>query len=402
MTPPTTPLFNVLYLLDYVELGGGETSFLNYLRALRRRVPDVHPIVALPHEGTVAQRIAELGVQTHILPWPLRFRWGAFPVFSPLSVARLVRLINRCRVHLVHANNVFGLCYGGLAASVRGRPLVWTCHTRQDLDRIPKRWAARLLADHVLCVSEAVRQEAEHRLGRDGHLSTDYLGIEPFGGGDRPTLRRQIRREFGLSDDCPLVGVVGRFQPVKGQHYLLEALPAVRKRLPNTVVWLIGDAIFGEQEQQYKIRLERMVEQHGLGQHVRFMGFRTDARRLMRALDALVISSEEESFGMAVIEAMEAGIPLVAPDIGGPREIIDVPRTGLLFTPRRSDDLARQLIQALTGEGRGEAFDEQAGPRRVAKHFMVDLHVCRTLAVYAKLTGHRFGIEVEHEFPGTT
>jgi glycosyltransferase involved in cell wall biosynthesis len=124
------------------------------------------------------------------------------------------------------------------------------------------------------------------------------------------------------------------------------------------------------------------------------LGFRPDARRLMRALDALVIPSEAESFGMAAVEGLEAGIPVVGPDCWGPREIIEAPCTGLLFKPRDTSDLAHCVTQALTGEGLGAGFDPLAGPARVESLFTVAAHARRTLEIYRQLAPAIAKIEV--------
>lgn len=404
----------ILYLLDYTDLGGGETSFLALLEQLQREGA-VRPVVALSGPGPLAGAIRELGVAVEILGWPRRLRRGPLPWFNPVAARRVGRLVDRTRPALIHAMHFFGMLYAGPAAHRRRLPLLWTCHGWFDVDRPAKRWVARRFADHVACVSEAVRAEATRYLTRPGMTSTDYLGIQPFSeispGApvsspaeeafidaasssvgparapvDRDTdLRATVRREEGIDPATPLVGVVGRFQPIKGHQYLLDALPAIRRCVPGLKVWFIGDALFGDEEDRHKEYLERRVREEGLSECVRFMGFRRDARRLMRALDALAIPSERESFSMVAAEGLEAGIPVVGPDCWGPREIIDAPATGLRFEPKNVEDLALKITQTLLREGDGAAFDPTAGPRRVAERFTVATHAHRTLERYRSL-----------------
>ena len=384
----------VLYLLDYTELGGGETSFLALIDCLARTAPNLHPVVVLPGPGAVAERLRALNVETHLIPFPRRLRLGPLPWFSPLAARRIGRLIDRVRPALVHANNFFGMLYSGPAARRRHVPLVWTCHGWFDIDTRLKAWAARRYAARVTCVSEAVRQEAARRLGAAPPTLTDYLGITPFAKTETPTsraaLRAAVRAEFGVAEAAPLIAVVGRFQPIKGHALLLDALPEIIRHVPGLQVWLIGEAL-NEEEKTHKRLIERRLAEEGLASRVRFLGFRADARRLLRGLDALVIPSARESFSMAAVEGLEAAIPVVGPDGWGPREIIAAPQTGLHFKSGDAADLAAQVVAALRREGAGAAFDPQAGPPRAIEHFSIEAHLKRTLAMYQSVVPNAFG-----------
>lgn len=375
----------VLYLLDYVEPGGGETSFLALMEHALARWPGFEPLVALPESGSIGTALEKMGVEVRVIGWPRRYRRGPLPWFSLSAAWRLDRLVRQFRPHLIHAQHVFGLLYAGPAARLRRVPVLWTCHGWYDIDNRPKQWAARLFADRIEAVSASVAREVDRRLDRSGGTETDYLGILPFDGPPAASLREEIRREMGVDPRQPLIAVVGRLQPIKGHRYLLDALPAIRRRVPGLKVWFIGDAIFGGEEEACKAELVSRIRREGLADGVQMLGFRDDARRLMRALDALVIPSEGESFGMVAVEGLEAGLPVIGPDCWGPREIIDVPGTGRLFQPCDPGDLARCVIESLTGEGASAAFDPQAGPARVQQLFTVDAHARRTLEIYRQL-----------------
>ena len=370
----------VLYLLDHVILGGGETSFL----ALVRRGLEtgaLTPIVAAPGRGPLTERLERLGIATEIIPYDLRFRRGLLPAWRPAAARAVADLARREGATLIHVWHFFGLLHGGPAARRLGLPLAWTCHGAFELANPARRWAARRWAGHAACVSESVRRAAAAVLGPD-RARTNYLGIEPFDPAQGPADRASIRRELGEPDDVPIIAVVGRFQPIKGHLPLIEALERVRERAPGTRAWLIGEA-FGPAEAEHKALVERWAATAG---GVRLLGFRPDARRLMRALDALVIPSEAESFSMAAVEGLEAGIPVVGPDGGGPREIIDPPATGRLFRPGDGAELAGAILAALGREG----FDPEAGPRRVGEQFSIDAHLERTMELYGELHGQMY------------
>jgi glycosyltransferase involved in cell wall biosynthesis len=379
----------VLYLVDHTDLGGGETSFLEFLRAALERPADLRPVVVVRGEGPLTDALRGLGVAVEIVDYPLRLRRGPFPAPALATVGRIVELIDRHRPGLVHANNFFGLVHGGRAARRRGLPVVWTCHGWWELDNRFKVWLARRLADRVLCVSEAVRREADSRLGGRVPTQTRYLGIAPFQKGetaeDRLLTRAAVRDAMKLTEVDKAIAVVGRFQPIKGHARLLEAMPRLIGRRPGLVVWFIGEAILGDPaDTAEKARLARRIAEAGWDERVRFLGWRDDARRLMRALDALVVPSERESFCMAAVEGLEAGVPVVGPDGWGPAEIIDVPATGRRFRPGDAADLAGQVLAVLEP---GSGFDPQAGPRRVAERFSAAAHLAGTLEVYRTPAG---------------
>lgn len=376
----------ILYVLDLVDLGGGETSFLALMKRAREAI---EPFVIVPALGPVTDALARLDIGFAVIPFALRFRKGLIPAWRPGPGREIEALARRVEPALIHVFHFFGMVYAGPVAKRLDLPLVWTCHGDFELSNPFRRWVARRWATHAACVSESARRAAAAALGHD-RVSLNYLGIpsfDPGGAAGAPVSRNAIRAELGEPDDAPIIGVIGRFQPIKGHQYLLDALPAVRKALPDARAWLIGDALFGSPiEAAHKAAIERRAREEGLSTCVRFLGFRNDARRLMRALDAVVIPSEAESFSMVAVEAMEAGVPVIGPDIGGPREIIEAPATGLRFEPRDSVDLAAKIVSVLTRQGEGSAFDPAAGPRHVRALFSIDAHLERTLALYGRLT----------------
>ncbi|MEN6626270.1 MAG: glycosyltransferase family 4 protein [Candidatus Sumerlaeia bacterium] len=374
----------ILYLIDYVDLGGGETSFISFMARARGTVK---PVVIAPARGPVTEALARLDIDVHIVEYPLRFRRGLLPAWRPGPTRRIEEIVRQVGPALVHVFHYFGLVYAGPVARRLGLPVVWTCHGDFELASPIRRWVARRWADHAACVAESARRAAEPVLG-PGRVSTNYLGILPFDAGGKPVGREAIRIELGEPTRDPILGVIGRFQPIKGHRHLLDAMPAVRRAVPAARVWIIGDAMFGSgEEAAHKALIEKRVQAEGLGPAVRFLGFRHDARRLMRALDAVVIPSEAESFSMVAVEALEAGVPVVGPDAGGPAEIIEQPATGLRFAPGDSADLAAKIIAVLTREGPGAGFDPSAGPRRARALFSIDAHLERALALYGRLAG---------------
>ncbi len=372
----------VLYLLDHAQPGGGETSFLVLMKTWLQANLPVTPVIIMPEDGPIRSELENMGLEVVLINYPRRTRYGIIPWWSFSAASLIMDTVVRLQPAIIHANNIFGMFYAGKAARKLGIPLVWTCHGWFDIDTRVKAWFARRNVTHISCVSESVFEEVTRRLGSIPDSSIDHLGIEPETG---DVARETIRRDMNIDSNCTLIGVLGRFQKIKGHHLLLKALPTVTEKVPNLKTWFIGGAL--NIEEQARLRdLQEMARRDHAGNFIEFLGFRPDARKLLKALDALVIPSLAESFSMAALEGLDAGIPVVGPDGWGPREIIAPPRTGLRFNPGDAPDLAKKIIQVLLRKGESADFDPAAGPARVRKHFSVKAHLKRMTTLYHRLT----------------
>jgi glycosyltransferase involved in cell wall biosynthesis len=152
----------------------------------------------------------------------------------------------------------------------------------------------------------------------------------------------ELRRELGLPEGL-VVGVFSRLAEWKGQHVLVKALA----RLPGVSCIVVGDALFGEQA--YAVSLGKLVEELGLADRVRFLGQRSDVPTLMRAVDVMVHPSiDPEPFGRTLVEAMLAGVPVIATDAGAASDILEAGRAGTLVPPNDPDALAVAISHVLT------------------------------------------------------
>lgn len=156
-----------------------------------------------------------------------------------------------------------------------------------------------------------------------------------------PVSRAELRQTLALPPG-PLVGVFSRLAAWKGQHVLLEALAG----LPDVNAIIVGDALFGEQD--YAARLKAMVAELGLTDRVHFLGHRGDVPKLMQAVDAMVHPSiDPEPFGRTLVEAMLAGVPVIATDAGAAPDILERGRAGALVPPGDAHALAGAIKSVL-------------------------------------------------------
>jgi len=407
----------VLYLDHTARLSGGEIALLRLLRALDRS--RVEPLVLLGEDGPLAGKLREAGIETTVLelsPDVREIRKGTLgaggirhlrklPVL--LGYARKVaKFASEQRADLIHTNSLKSDIYGAIAGRMAGLPVVW--HVRDGIHTgyLPApavlgfRILARLLPDFVVANSASTLQSL--RLRKRAPQAVVPSGIAPV----EPERHRVVVYD-GLSLDAdnagepaaadsesgtdggrtPVAGMVGRVAPWKGQDVFLEAAEMVLREGYTVRFWIIGSAMFGEEE--FERTLRARAESGILKGNVEFLGFREDVQEIMCKLDILVHASRvPEPFGQVVIEGMAAGVPVIAADAGGPREIITHGVNGLLTPPGDAQALARAMTELLEDRERARAL-ARAGQEHVRKHFSVQASAEKVEKIYHELTAGR-------------
>ena len=179
------------------------------------------------------------------------------------------------------------------------------------------------------------------------------------------------------------VGLVGRISPWKGQHIFIQAAALVNQRFPHARFFIIGAALFGED--QYEQEVRQLPRQLGIHENVEFSGFRKDIGRAIAELDLLVHASTiGEPFGQVIIEGMAAGKPVVATNGGGVPEIVEDGRTGILVPMADIEAMASAICRILSDPASAKAMGLRAR-QSVADHFTIEQTARRVEAVYAEL-----------------
>jgi glycosyltransferase involved in cell wall biosynthesis len=234
----------------------------------------------------------------------------------------------------------------------------------------------RWFCDRVICVSNAVAEVC-----RAGGLTGEMLrvvhdGVEP--GRVRSGDRQRGRQSLGLGEDRPLLLTVATLTDHKGHRFLLDAMPAVLREMPNVTLALAGD---GELLDPLRQQAQRL----GVLPHVRFLGYRSDVPDLMQAADVFVLPSHMEGLCTALIDAMLAPRTIVTTTAGGIPDLLgdQIGREPLAWTvpPRDPPALARSILSALASPDASAAMRERAR-RRAEEHFTADCMVEATLSVF--------------------
>jgi glycosyltransferase involved in cell wall biosynthesis len=262
---------------------------------------------------------------------------GASPaamLATAVHVLRLAARLRRLRPDVVHANSLKSGVYGGLAARLVRVPLVWHVRDRVAEDYLP-RAGVRLIRTLVRHLADGVVAN-----------STDTLETVPRARRNRvhcvvPDSVEPSSQPHAPPPGTTTFGMLGRISPWKGQDLFLRAFAEAFPTGAERAV-LVGTPMFGEEA--FERELHSLAETLGLGGRVEFRGFREDVWRQLAGFDVLVHASViPEPFGQVVLEGMAAGVAVIAPDEGGPAEMIADGRTGRLFASRDQHALAAAM-----------------------------------------------------------
>ena len=377
-------MHNVLYVSHTARLGGAEHSLLLLLEHLDR--DRFRPMVAVPARGPLTRRLDELGVG-HCVVGMSRIERSHNPVTLARyflmwrrAIGRIAELIRDLDIDLVHANSTTAHLFAAPAAKRRHVPCVW--HVRDASS--PGGWLDRMMvrnARAIVAISESVRSGLHHP-----RMAADKTSVIPNGVDTErfaPAERMTVRNELGLSVATPAAGILGQVVPWKRHDLFLEAAAAVSRRLPEARFLVVGDNRFGDWPGLID-GLRQQSQRLGIADRVLFLGWRDDVVAILNAMDVLVMTSENEPFGRVVIEAMACGKPVVSFRCGGPAEIIEHEKTGLLVAPRDVSGLAGAMERLLADPARCAEMGKLAR-EHVCRKFSAELCAGRVQEVYARL-----------------
>lgn len=362
-----------MLVVDSLEVGGAERHVVDLAVALRRKGHGV--TVACSATGGLSDLLDGANVPVRVLLDRLVKRRVS------VTYARgLRRLVREQRFDLVHAHIYASAAASALATVGTGVPLVVTEHTEGAWQGRHARLLSRLIyrrARSVIAVSSPIRGRL---LERDG-VPPEKISFIPnaviSASGRKPGTTSTLPDE---RREGPLVGVVARLQPEKGVANFLKAAARVSAACPAARFLVVGDGPLREV-------LLRLADRLGLRERVRFLGHRADARELVGLLDVLVVPSLTEGTPLIVLEAMAAGVPLVASAVGGVTDQVRHGKEGLLIPPGDATALGDALLELLQDPDRAHRLGE-AGRRRADSVFSHAAMVRKIEGVYHAALGH--------------
>ena len=340
--------YRVLHVIDSLDLGGAQVVLENLIK---HGDPERFEFEAatMHGRGVFWDRLSALGVPLHSL---------SFHHKVPLYVPRLAWLCLTRRYDVVHTHL--------LAANVIAKPVAACCgvpvrinhdHCNDKLTD-PRRWALRAdtmtnrLSTHVIAVSESTRTFVVEREGVPAERATTvHNGIDTEKYQPRPANRTDVRKAFGIRDDAFVVAGIGRLTFQKNFALFLEIAAAIIKTHPEAVFIIAGT---GEDDATLR------AQAGPLGERVRFLGFVADTALLYPAADLLLLTSRYEGLPITVLEAMACGVPIVASDLDGMREVLRDGDTAALVPAGDAAAFVARVEQLMTNRPLASRIAENA------------------------------------------
>jgi glycosyltransferase involved in cell wall biosynthesis len=289
------------------------------------------------------------GITPLIMP---QLRRTLNPVRGYQALRMLYRLFREVKPDILHTHMTTAGFWGRLAARLAGVPvLVHTLHEhpfkgyyrplQTQMFVALERFTARY-TDSIITLSERLRRELadEYRITRRSAITVLPLGFDLSSFAATPRHQGRFRQLMNIPADAPLVGIVGRLIPVKNHELFLQAAAVVSQRMPQTRFVIVGD---GDERQH----LEQRSAELGLSQCLSFAGWQQNMPDVYSDLDLLAITSHNEGTPVPIIEALSAGCPVVATDVGGVADLLDNGAFGTLIPSGDTDALANAIVGQL-------------------------------------------------------
>jgi glycosyltransferase involved in cell wall biosynthesis len=366
----------ICHLLHVLRVGGAEVLAARLARRLRCEFDFL--FVCLDELGSLADELRAEGFAVHLLHRRPGVDWRCS--------LRLAKLLRAEGVGLLHAHQYTPFFYGMTARLLYRRPpVLFTEHGRlhPDYPRPKRMLANRVLLerrDRIVGVGEAVRQALLHNEGMPpGRVGVLYNGIDLAAFSNHAAERLDVRREVGVGPADFVLIQVARLDPLKDHATAVRTMANVVRQRPDGRLLVVGEG-------QERPALDELVRQRGLAEQVRFLGLRRDIPRLLAAADLCLLTSVSEGIPLTLIEAMAAGLPVVATNVGGVCEVVTNGDTGLLAPAAGELDLSDAILR-LAGDANLRRHMGQRGRARAAELFSEEQMLGSYRRLYREMVG---------------
>jgi glycosyltransferase involved in cell wall biosynthesis len=360
--------YRVLHLITRLELGGAQQNTLFCAAHHDRRHFEVE---LLAGEGGLldAEARAIPDARVELLPY---LKHPVSPFWDAVALLKLRAYFKARRIDLVHTHSSKAGIVGRAAALLAGVPAVvhtihgWSFNPTQPTwaraGYVALERAAAGVTDRLIAVSAANREAGiAKRIGRPERYVVLHSGIDAEKYRTPRKERGAVRRELGFDDSHTVVGTVACLKPQKAPLDFLHAAAAAHERKADLRFFIAGDG-------ELRPRLEARILELGLQRVVRLLGWRRDVADLLHAMDIFLLTSRFEGLPRAVLQAMAAGVPVVATAVDGTPEVVRDGASGLLVPPSAPEAAARRLLELAEDEALRRRCVEQ-GRRRVDASF---------------------------------
>lgn len=349
---------NILYLHAGAEMYGADKILLELVTGLDKS--KFHPIVVLPNDGILKDKLIENGIETYVVHYPI-LRRKYFNLKGIINYGlnyfgksnEIVKLLKNKRVDIIHANTTAVLEGIYLKKKLKCK-LVWHVHEIILKPAIINKTISYLIgryADKCVAVSKAVKKHLiDSKFIDENKVEVIYNGVdtERF----NPNVENKyLYKEWNVPDEAIKIGMIGRVNAWKGQNDFLDATEGLLKKYSNLYIFIVGSAFAGE---EWRVdELKKKIADSKNRDRIVFSEFRTDTPEIHSFFDVLVLpSTNPDPLPTVVLEAMGCGTPVVGYNHGGVTEMVVSGETGLLAEVKNSKDLERKIQQVLESDYR--------------------------------------------------
>lgn len=354
-------------MTTHFNIGGITNYILSLSRALGAK--NVHTIVSTSG-GDMEKELSLSGIPHRKLDMDTKFEFGPKVLKSAFRIAHIIRSE---RIDIVHAHTRVSQVACRLASSMTGVPYVTTCHGyfRKRMRGVFDTWGSKVIA-----ISEAVKSHLRSDLGVDiGRIEVIYNGVDTARFLKRypEDAVRDLKKALDLGRG-PVIGTIGRLSSVKGQKFLIGAMPRIISDMPEARAIIVGDGPEAED-------LKNLARSLHVDRYIRFVPGDSDTPKFLALMDVFVFPSVNEGLGLSLLEAMAYGLPCVASEVGGIIDIIKSASCGMLVPIGDKEAIAGAALKLLNDPALRLAMGKN-GRSVVMEKFSLDNMADRILRLY--------------------
>jgi len=362
-------------------LGGGEVSLAELIKAIDEKL--IEPFVMVPGSGEIESLLQKSGA--NVVPNPFPPVKTPFLNFFLSSLIHFAKKLKNLKIELIHANGSRVCLYSVLAGRMLGIPVLW--HVRETIKDLFFYDAFLFaLSRAVVCVSESVKTK------RFGSFSNQWKtkihvvhnGVDSSVFYRDTSVREKVRKELGIKENEILFGVVANYNPIKGQDFFLNGAAALKNSNPALPfrVLLIGRPL----DIAFYHRLRNLSAEIQLEDKVLFRGHTDRIAEIYSALDIFVLPSKREGFSRSLLEAMSAGLPVLATQLSEIQEAVDDGVNGFLVKQGDVQGLAQAARALASDRGLCEGMGA-LNRKKVEEKFSLLSHARAMETVYSRILG---------------